>query len=185
MRWLFSVGAEQPLRYHTTVSRETTNPSLLETVLEFSSTISSSSVSEQSKSLVKVLRGLLVLQDISALISACKDGDYDREKLFFTSLASVSTISDCLLRKIRGILMSVSLDCTRLELLGDENLKFPTEKPKEKSSASSRRKKGKARNIKGMNLASSAAAHDKSVKVPFLSCNDLFYFIFLVFLRSA
>lgn len=163
-RWLFSVGSEQPLRYHTTVSRQMTKPSLLETVSEFSSTISFSSVSEQSKSFVKVLRGLLVLQDISALISACKDGDYGREKLFFTSLASVCTISDCLLRKIRGILLSVSLDCTRLELLGDGNLKFPTEKPKEKSNASSRRKKGKARKFKGMNLASSAAAHDKSVK---------------------
>lgn len=155
-----------------------TKPSLLETVSEFSSTISFSSVSEQSKSFVKVLRGLLVLQDISALISACKDGDYGREKLFFTSLASVCTISDCLLRKIRGILLSVSLDCTRLELLGDGNLKLPTEKPKEKSNASSRRKKGKARKFKGMNLASSAAAHDKSVKVLFIFL-QLFILFFL------
>ncbi|KAE8038669.1 hypothetical protein FH972_011150 [Carpinus fangiana] len=101
-----------------------------------------------STSVVNAFSSLLVLKDIIMIILSCQNSEYDTGKLFFSTLGSVCTISDCILRKLRGFLMVVSLDCTKLELLGEGIEKSLPNKSKEKLSACSRRKKGRSRNMK-------------------------------------
>ncbi|KAM7512128.1 hypothetical protein LguiB_011003 [Lonicera macranthoides] len=142
--WLSTRGVEQPLRYNYTVSHRR-RFATLGTDAEF---IKPSSFSKKPSSLEYILSGLYILQDISIMLVGFQHSEYCKEKLFFSSLGSVSTISDCILRKLRGLLMVVSLDCTKLELLEEGNCKYPTKKSKEKVGASTRRKKGKTRNTK-------------------------------------
>ncbi|KAK3018176.1 hypothetical protein RJ639_002794 [Escallonia herrerae] len=140
---LFGAGAEQ---HRSTVSRQRTAPRLGAKDAEFGSIMNLNLVSRKNSSLCFILNGLLVLQDLSTILSACDYSECDREKLFFSSLGSISTISDCIFRKLRGLLMVVSLDCTRLELLEDGK-SYPTRRPKEKNGSASCRKKRKGRNM--------------------------------------
>ncbi|KAK2977826.1 hypothetical protein RJ640_017490 [Escallonia rubra] len=140
---LFGAGAEQ---HRSTVSRQRTAARLGEKDAEFGSIMNLNLVSRKNSSLCFILNGLLVLQDLSTILSACDHSECDREKLFYSSLGSISTISDCIFRKLRGLLMVVSLDCTRLELLEDGK-SYPTKRPKEKNGSASRRKKRKGRNM--------------------------------------
>ncbi|KAI3449090.1 hypothetical protein Pfo_005755 [Paulownia fortunei] len=86
---------------------------------------------------------LYILQVISTLLSAAQFGGYDKEKLFFSSLDCVNSISDIILRKLRELLMVISLDCTKFELLGEGNMNSLTKKLNEKHVANNRKKKGK------------------------------------------
>ncbi|XP_057980849.1 uncharacterized protein LOC131166376 isoform X2 [Malania oleifera] len=151
--WAFSVGMEQPLRYNSFVSsqRTITAPSA---DVEFGSTIAPASVSGKITPLPQIFNGLLVLWDILTMLLSCQHSEYDKEKLFFSTLGSVSTISDCVLRKLRTFLMVISLDCTKIELLGEGTSKCPPNKMKENSGAGSRRKKRKTRNMKRVNPVS-------------------------------
>ena len=115
---------------------------------EFGSTIIPVTLSGKPTSVVNAFSSLLVLKDIIMIILSCQNSEYDAGKLFFSTLGSVCTISDCILRKLRGFLMVVSLDCTKLELLGEGIEKSLPNKSKEKLSACSRRKKGRSRNMK-------------------------------------
>ncbi|XP_062174306.1 uncharacterized protein LOC133879662 isoform X4 [Alnus glutinosa] len=115
---------------------------------EFGSTIIPATLSGKPTSVVSAFISLLVLKDIIMIILTCQYSEYDTGKLFFSTLGSVCTISDCILRKLRGFLMVVSLDCTKLELLGEGIEKSLPNKSKEKLSACSRRKKGRNRNMK-------------------------------------
>lgn len=106
------------------------------------------------------------------MLLACDHySEHAKERLFFSSLGSVNAISDWILRKLRGLLMVVSLDCTKLELLEEVNWKCPTKKSKEKPGAGSRRKKGKTRNTKRVIAAPESACDDPKLdnpsKVPF------------------
>lgn len=165
--WLSTRGAEQPLRYNYSVSHRRAFATLGNDA-EF---IKPSSFSKKPSSLEYVLNGLYILQDISIMLVAFQHSEYCKEKLFFSSLGSVSTISDCILRKLRGLLMVVSLDCTKLELLEEGNCKYPTKKSKEKVGVSTRRKKGKTRNTKRITPDSRSSKDevilDKPAKVPF------------------
>ncbi|KAF8379237.1 hypothetical protein HHK36_028669 [Tetracentron sinense] len=164
--WLFSEGAEQPLRYSSTLSCQRTIPALSAADAEFGLAIIPASVSGKPPSLANVFNGLLVLQDISAMILACLHSEYEKEKLFFSTLYSVHTISDGILRKLRGLLMVVSLDCTKLELLGEGNLNSPLNKSKEKLAVGNRRGKGKSRNMKRLNPVPRSAGADFSLEKP-------------------
>ncbi|GAB4861927.1 hypothetical protein Ancab_037182 [Ancistrocladus abbreviatus] len=147
--WLFGKGAEQPQRYNHGVSSKRFRRDA-----EFGLTMSIPSCSANPSSLVCVINDLLVLQDIVGMILVCDHGNYDKETLFFSSLDSVNTIWDSILRKLRGMLMVVSLDSTKLELLEDEELKVSLNKSKEKVGRASHKKKGKTRNFKKPNSTS-------------------------------
>lgn len=95
-----------------------------------------------------IFNSLYILQVISTLLSAAQFGGYEKEKLFFSSLDCVNSISDIILRKMRELLMVISLDCTKFELLGEGNLNSLTKKLNEKHVANNRKKKGKSHNKK-------------------------------------
>jgi hypothetical protein len=137
--WLFGVGADRRVRYNYTVAMQRSIPGKTAEA-EFGSTIIPATLSGKPTSVVNAFSSLLVLKDIIMIILTCQymiQGNY-----FFSMLGSVCTISDCILRKLRGFLMFVSLDCTKLELLGEGIEKSLPNKSKEKFGACSRRKRG-------------------------------------------
>ncbi|KAK6120570.1 hypothetical protein DH2020_045701 [Rehmannia glutinosa] len=93
-----------------------------------------------------IFNSLYILQVISTLLSAAQYGGYNN--IFFSSLDCVNSISDIILRKLRELLMVVSLDCTKFELLGEGNMNPLTKKLNDKHVATNRKKKGKNRNRK-------------------------------------
>ncbi|PQM37288.1 uncharacterized protein Pyn_36362 [Prunus yedoensis var. nudiflora] len=138
--WLFNTGVEQPLRYNHNVFTRKTVPKLVADT-EFGSSIIPASLSGESASLVGAFNNLVLLQDIVVMISLCRHSEYDKGKLFYSTLSSISTISDFILRKVRGFLMVILLDCTKLELLAEGDKSLP-KKSKAKPSACSRKSKG-------------------------------------------
>ncbi|KHG08006.1 DNA polymerase sigma [Gossypium arboreum] len=149
--WLFSAGAvERPMRYTNYGEKKlgTTRKPLEDA--EFGMTVSANSHSGKPTSLTNAFSSLFVLQDIVTVVLSCHH-HCDVGKVFYSSLGSVSSIIDSILRKLRGYLMVISLDCTKLELLGEGNFNSSSDKSKDKFSASSRKKKGKPRNIKNPN----------------------------------
>ncbi|XP_061998329.1 uncharacterized protein LOC133715725 isoform X2 [Rosa rugosa] len=148
--WLANTGMEQPLRYNHNVSMRKTVPKLVADT-EFGSSIIPASLSGKPASLADAFNNLFVLQDIITMISLCRHNEYDKGKFFYSTLSSISTISDFILRKIRGFLMVLLLDCTKLELLAEGNEKCLPKKPKAKPSASSRKSKGRSHNMKRPN----------------------------------
>ncbi|KAJ9556582.1 hypothetical protein OSB04_011196 [Centaurea solstitialis] len=95
-------------------------------------------------SITRTFNRLLVVCEISTMLLAFEHRQFDEDSLFFSSLASVSTVSDRILRRLRGLLMVVSLDFTKLELLEDLSSTKPVKKPKQKVVSG---KKGKARDM--------------------------------------
>ncbi|XP_024032775.1 uncharacterized protein LOC112095306, partial [Morus notabilis] len=164
--WLFNTGLERPSRYkHTVNTRKTV--STLEADAEFGSNIVPASVSGKSASLSNSLNSLFVLRDIVMTASLCQDSICDdKGKIFFSTLSSICTVSDFILRKVRGFLMVISLDCTKLELISEENVKSSPIKSKGKVSSCSRKKKGKTRNTKKLNPVEGGCvdSRDKSSK---------------------
>lgn len=106
------------------------------------------SFSGKDASFANIFNSLFVLQDIVSLVLPDQGSEYDTSHIFFSMLGSLGTLSDCILRKLRGLVMVISLDCTRLELLGEGTSNSSANKPSEKLSAGSRRKKGKTHNMK-------------------------------------
>ncbi|XP_050387104.1 uncharacterized protein LOC126803343 isoform X2 [Argentina anserina] len=144
--WLVNTGMEKPLRYNHIVSMRKTVPKLVADT-EFGSSIIPVSLSGKPASLADAFNNLVVLQDIIKMISLCRDNEYDKGKFFYSTLSSISTISDFILRKLRGFLMVLLLDCTKLELLAEGNEKCLSKKSKAKPNASNRKSKGKACNL--------------------------------------
>nr|DAD18506.1 TPA_asm: hypothetical protein HUJ06_019969 [Nelumbo nucifera] len=145
-----STRAEQSLMY-STISHQRTARMLSVAEAEICLVLPSPT-SGKYGSLANLFKGLLVLQEISMMVSSCRHGGYEKERLFFSTLGSVLTISDCILRKLRGLLMVVSSDCIKLELLGEGKLKASINKSEQKLGAGSRRGKGKSRSLKRKNL---------------------------------
>ncbi|XP_061345061.1 uncharacterized protein LOC133290922 isoform X2 [Gastrolobium bilobum] len=148
--WLYTVGSNKLLQYNHSPSAQRTIPTFPDDI-EFGTVISPVTFCKKPAALARVFNSLFVLQDVNRMITSSLNSDYDIENLFFSSLGSVCTISDCILRKIRGFLMVISLDCTKLELLEEELDKSSSGKPKEKLSVSNRKKKGRTRNPKRKN----------------------------------
>ncbi|XP_025887463.1 uncharacterized protein [Solanum lycopersicum] len=153
--WLCSSTLEQPLRGNPTLSdrRNFMNLSVSDARVAKKS-MHHASVFGVSCSFNQLLDCLFMLEDISTVLLACPHSvcePPDSEKLFFSSFESVNTLSDCILRKLRGLLMIISLDCTKYELLEDENLNSLPKQNKEILGASNRKKKGKNRKVKKSN----------------------------------
>lgn len=149
--WLFRAGVEESLRYTSTKShRRITKATSVDA--EFGSILPATDSSNPAP-FANIVNSLFVLLDILTIVLSCRRQEYDEEKLFYSTVGSVSTIADCISRKLRGLLMVVSLDCIKLELLGEGNLRSPPNKCKEKLGAGSRKKKGRTRNPKRLNPA--------------------------------
>lgn len=170
-KWILNVGAEQTLRYNSIASSRRTiaAPSF---DAEVGVTIIPATVSGIISRFSNAFNGLLVLQEILSMFLSFQQSEFNKEKLFFSTLSSVSTVSDCVLRKLRGLLMFVSLDYMRHELLGEGNLKSSQNKQKGSVGAGKRRKKGRNRNLKKENDVPSFQGddlmHRKFLGVPFL-----------------
>ncbi|XP_058221627.1 uncharacterized protein LOC131331748 isoform X4 [Rhododendron vialii] len=150
-KWLFSSGADRSMRFKSTMLPQRTIPTLPRTDGEICPSVRPASISGKPSSFANMFYGLSVLQEISSILLACQHGEFAKERVLFSSLPFVSTVSDCIFRKLRGLMMVVSLDCTKLELLEEVNSNLPMKKSKEKIGAASRRKKGRTRNIKSVN----------------------------------
>ncbi|XP_022144393.1 uncharacterized protein LOC111014060 isoform X2 [Momordica charantia] len=141
---LFSAEWNRPFRYNCTTSPPRSMlTSQADLHIDFN--IIPASLSGKPYSLTNLFRKLLVLQDIVMMVSSCLHDEYYRSNLFYSTLGSICAIPDCILRKLREFLMFISLDCTKLELLGEGNIKSLPSKSRENLGASSRRKKGKSR----------------------------------------
>ncbi|KAJ0803286.1 hypothetical protein HanPI659440_Chr03g0138141 [Helianthus annuus] len=122
-------------------------------------------------SIAQTFNRLLVVCEISTMLLAFENGRFSEQALFFSSLEAVGTISDRILRRLRGLLMVVSLDYTKLELLEDLNSTKSVKKSKSKSKSVSA-KKGKSRDVKKpipVQISDkSSSTSDKPTKVNFL-----------------
>ncbi|XP_057498206.1 uncharacterized protein LOC130782800 isoform X1 [Actinidia eriantha] len=156
----FGSGTDRSLRFNCTMSSQRTISTLPGTDREIGPAMKPVLVSGKPSSFAHMFYGLFVLQEILTILLACPHNELDKERVLFSSLPFVSTISDCIFRKLRGLLMVVSLDCTKLELLDEGNSNFPTKKSKEKVGAASRRKKGKTRNMKRLNPIPASSGED-------------------------
>ncbi|XP_027191852.1 uncharacterized protein [Cicer arietinum] len=165
--WLYSrgTGVDKLLDYNCTASAQRTTRAFCDDT-EFGKIITPVSFSKKPAELARAFNSLSVLQDITLMLTSSPNSEYDIGTLFFSSLRSVSTISDCILRKLRGFLMVISLDCTKSELLEEELDKSSSGKPKEKHGVSNRKKKGRTRNTKRQNPA-------PKTSVSGISCENL------------
>ncbi|KAI9117830.1 hypothetical protein K1719_011245 [Acacia pycnantha] len=163
--WLYSTGIGQSLPYNYSASAERMIR-IFPDDLEFGKSIRPPTFSRRPASLDRAFNSLSVLQDLNKMMSLCCNSDYDIEKLFFSSLGSVCTISDCIIRKLRGFFMFISIDSTRLELLGEEPDKSSSSIAKEKLSNCGHKKKGRVRNSKKLNPVPKSRVNDISHKVP-------------------
>lgn len=110
------------------------------------------------------------------MIQAFEHSQFDEGVLFFTSLGSINTISDCILRRIRGLLMVVSLDFTKLELLEDFGSTKSTKNPEPKLVSS---KKGKVKKqIPVQRSFKSNSIPEKPSKVCFLVLFMVFNYLY-------
>ncbi|KAI4354792.1 hypothetical protein L6164_003629 [Bauhinia variegata] len=162
---LYSGGMEQTQRYNSTSSAQRPTQIFPDDV-EFGKVVTRLTFSRKPPAIARAFNSLFVLQDISMMILSCHNSEYDIGKLFFSSLGSVCTIYDCIFRKLRGFLMVVSLDCTKLELLGEQpDNKSSSGKTKEKLGNSSRKKKGRTNNSKRQNPVPKSS-------VDYMSCEN-------------
>nr|XP_048335149.1 uncharacterized protein LOC107424179 isoform X1 [Ziziphus jujuba var. spinosa] len=168
--WLFNTGVEQSLRYNYDVSARKTVPTLAADT-EYDSSIISASLCGKPTSLANTFKSLRVLQEIVMLTSMCRRSEYDEGKVFFSTLSSICTISDFILRKLRGFLMVLWLDCTKLELIAEENDKSLPNKSKGKLGACSRKKKGKIRNMQKLNDLPKSCMDVMSSEKSFKECD--------------
>ncbi|KAK7260115.1 hypothetical protein RIF29_25888 [Crotalaria pallida] len=163
--WLYSAGVDKLQQHSRSASAQRTLQTFPD-YLEFGSVMSPVTFCKNTSAIARAFNSLVVLQDVNKMITLCLDREYDIGKLFFSSLGSVCTISDCILRKMRGFLMVVSLDYTKLELLGEEVDKSSSGKPKEKPSICNRKKKGRTRNTKRQNSVPKAIVDGVSHENP-------------------
>ncbi|KAK9757823.1 hypothetical protein RND81_01G188300 [Saponaria officinalis] len=166
----FGMGVHQSLEYNYQSSSSTATSDFLQRRAEFELTTNMDAPSSQlPTSVVRAINRLIVLEAIIALaITSPLDECNHQDKIFFSSLDSVNSVTDIILRKIRGLLMVVSLDSTKLELLEEDNQKNMPNKSKDNSAAKHRKKKGKNRNTKkpstGLKNSDGASLPDKSLK---------------------
>lgn len=135
---------ELKLRYGPMASWQRVKQSLFRRNIDFSVDIITVPSSRRPQILTNYLNRLLVVQEISTFLTCWLSGSEDKA-LFFSTLESVDTISDCLLRNLRRLFMVVSINCINLELMGDVKLKALPHKNEEKHNVSCRRGKKKSR----------------------------------------
>lgn len=152
--WLFSFGA-----------RECPSDMLLE--------------SRRPNAIASNLSALYVLQEFASLLVLCQNGLLSVQSVFFSSLASLPTLVDCILRKLRGFLMVISVDSVKRELLEENTPKCSkSSSSKQSSGSTSRKHKGKPGNMK---KPTPEAKSDRNINLSakvhiFCSIHRLFYF---------
>lgn len=121
---------------------------ILASDVESATFISWDAVLHMPRHIANPFKCLFILKDVAAAVSK---QDVDYRVLFFSSLSSVSSVSDCIHRKLRGFLSVLYLDCTKHELLEEKSAKLLPNKVKERSGSCPRKKKGKPHNAKRVN----------------------------------
>ncbi|KAG1360849.1 hypothetical protein COCNU_09G003120 [Cocos nucifera] len=139
--------AELQLRYGPTASWQRAKQSLSRRNPDLCLDIITAPSSRRPRTLAICLNMLLVVQEISTFLT-CWFSEYEDELLFFSTLESVDTFSDCIIRKLRGLLMAVSINYINLELMGDVKLNAILHKSEEKCNVDCRRGKNKCRSSK-------------------------------------
>lgn len=154
--------AELQLRYGPTASWKRMRQSSFRRNLDLCLDIITAPSSGRPHILANYLNRLLVVQEISTILTCWLGGDEDKA-LFFSTLESVDTISDHILRKLRGLLMAVSINYINLELMGDVKLKVLPQKSEEKLKAGCRRGKNKCRNSRKLSSTSKPSKVDSTL----------------------
>ncbi|CAL9232562.1 unnamed protein product [Arabidopsis halleri] len=149
--WLFNFASARKRR------TDTSAVSFCDMILE------PNSVSRKPVTLASNLSGLYVLQEFASLLILCQNGLVPVQSVFFSSLGTITTLVDCILRKLRGFLMVISIDSVKVELLDDNTHKCsPSSSSNQKLCSTSRKHKGKTRNLK---KPSPEATSDKNVNL--------------------
>lgn len=117
--------------------------------LEFSLHAIPEPISGSSSNISNFLRGLIVVQQLLDILPACQNSEPDAEHIFFTSLSSSQTISDFIIRRLRGFLMVIFSEYIEFELTQDTTSSKPAKKTKEKSFTGSQKSKKKSRKRQG------------------------------------
>ncbi|KAF9613740.1 hypothetical protein IFM89_010250 [Coptis chinensis] len=150
-------------------SRQIPSLAVSATDAQFSASIRPAPISGRPVSLSNIFTSLFVLQDICAMIFEFQQSGHDRDNLFYSTLASLHTTSDYILRRFRGRLMVVSSDCIKHELLAGENVTSPLSKSKDKLCVGSRRGRGRSRNPKKLNSVQKSSGVNHAMEN---SCED-------------
>ncbi|CAA7047309.1 unnamed protein product [Microthlaspi erraticum] len=130
--WLFNFGGGTSREGRT----DTSAASFFDMILKPDSTVASN------------LSALYLLQEFASLLISCQNGSVPLQSVFFSSLASLTTLADCILRKLRGFLMVASVDSVKLELLQDNTHKCsPSSSSKQSLGSTGRKKKGNPGNM--------------------------------------
>lgn len=116
-----------------------------------------SSSSRKPCTLANLLNAVLVLQEISEKLLTFQSIECESDTLFFSALGSVNDISDCILRRLRGFLMSMSSECIKIELMGDCRLNESLSKTEGSLADDSCKVKKKGRNSKKLNSTTKAS----------------------------
>lgn len=149
--WLFNFASARKRR------TETSAVSFCDMILE------PNSVSRKPITVASNLSGLYVLQEFASLLILCQNGLVPVQSVFFSSLGTITTLVDCILRKLRGFLMVISIDSVKVELLDDNTHKCsPSSSSNQKLGLTSRKHKGKTRNLK---KPTPEATSDKNVSL--------------------
>ncbi|CAH2069067.1 unnamed protein product [Thlaspi arvense] len=107
------------------------------------------SVSRRPNTVASNLSGLYVLQEFASFLISCQNGSVSVQSVFFSSLGSLTTLVDCILRKLRGFLMAISVDSVKLELLEQNTHNCsPSSSSKQRLGSTSRKHKGKTGKMK-------------------------------------
>ncbi|CAN6460803.1 unnamed protein product [Victoria cruziana] len=91
------------------------------------------STSQLPSRLASIFSGLFLLQEISDSLLDRQHHEVEMEKIFFSSLSSIHTLADNVLRRIREFILRLSSDFVKFELLEDKNVKPQTNKSVKKS----------------------------------------------------
>lgn len=174
--WPYDYRGEQPLRCNSTFKSGGDIAKLKGTDSKHKWNTNPAPVSGNSSPLNCVFNSLYILQVICSMLLAFQHGAYDQDKLFFTSLDSANIISDIILRKFREMLMVVSLDCTKIELL--EEGSWSSNNFKEKGVSSNHKKKGKKRS-KNLNPVPRPCTDGRNLVEPAQVCLHLLNIFFL------
>nr|XP_010941141.2 LOW QUALITY PROTEIN: uncharacterized protein LOC105059516 [Elaeis guineensis] len=153
---------ELKVRYGPIASWQRVKQSLFRRNLDLSLDIMTMPSSRRPQILTNYLNRLLVVQEISTFLT-CWLSESEDKALFFSTLESVDTISDCIIRNLRRLLMVVSIDCINRELMGDVKLKALPHKNEEKRNVGCRRGKNKCHSSRKLSPTSKPSKVDSTL----------------------
>ncbi|KAJ0967074.1 hypothetical protein J5N97_023991 [Dioscorea zingiberensis] len=121
---------------------------------------------KKSPPMADYLNRLAVICEMSLMFSKSRLEEFKKDEIFFSSLSSISSISDFVLRKLRGLLMIVSIDYVKLELMGDPEIDPIPNKSKDEFGKSCRKGKKKNRNSKRLSSCSKLSIVNPAYQKP-------------------